>query len=231
VVGKKRAARTSGRSSGRVPRNTLTRSRVVDAALVQIDEDGIEAATMPRVAASLGVGTMSLYRHVEDKDDLLDAVAEHVLGRVMVPPGAPDDWEGRVVGYLRSLRAQALAHPALSSILAARGLTVGPVFDQLEQVHGVLRAAGFSAVDAVRIFYALFTYVFGFVIWELPRVHQQPAVSYTEAWNDALDQLEPDAYPNLHELRAELITVASTDQFEYGLQHLVESLRPLANPA
>jgi TetR/AcrR family tetracycline transcriptional repressor len=231
VVGKKRAARTAGASSGRVPRNTLTRSRVIDAALVLIDEKGVQAVTMPRVAASLGVGTMSLYRHVQNKDDLLDGVAEHVLGRVEVSTGAPDDWEGRVVGYLRSLRAQALAHPALSSILAERGLTIGPVFDQLEQVHGVLRAAGFSDVDAVRTFYTLFTYVFGFVIWELPRVHEQPAASYTKAWNDALDQLDPDAYPNLHALRAELTTVASTDQFEYGLEHLIQSLRPLANQA
>ena len=230
MVGKKRAARTAGRSPGRVPRNTLTRSRVIDAALVLIDEDGVQAVTMPRVAVSLGVGTMSLYRHVQNKDDLLDGVAEHVLGHVEVPTGAPDDWEGRVVGYLRSLRAQALAHPALSSILAERGLTIGPVFDQLEQVHGVLRAAGFSDVDAVRTFYALFTYVFGFVIWELPRVHEQPAASYTKAWNDALDQLDPDAYPNLHALRAELTTVASTDQFEYGLQHLIQALRQLAKP-
>ena len=230
MVGKKRAARTAGTSSRRVPRNTLTRSRVIDAALVLIDEEGVQAVTMPRVAASLGVGTMSLYRHVQNKDDLLDGVAEHVLGRVEVPTGAPDDWEGRVVGYLRSLRAQALAHPALSSILAERGLTIGPVFDQLEQVHGVLRAAGFSDADAVRTFYTLFTYVFGFVIWELPRVHEQPAASYTKAWNDALDQLDPDAYPNLHALRAELTTVASTDQFEYGLQHLIQSLRQLAKP-
>jgi AcrR family transcriptional regulator len=228
VVGKKRAARTAGTSSRRVPRNTLTRSRVIDTALVLIDEEGVQAVTMPRVAAGLGVGTMSLYRHVENKDDLLDGVAEHVLCRVEVPAGAPDDWEGRVVGYLRSLRAQALAHPALSSILAERGLTVGPVFDQLEQTHSILRAAGFSDVDAVRTFYTLFTYVFGFVMWELPRVHQQPAASYTEAWNNALDQLDPDAYPSLHALHAELTTVASTDQFEYGLDHLIESLRPLA---
>ncbi len=228
---KKTDARTPRRTSGRVPRNTLTRSRVIEAALVLIDAEGVSAVTMPRVAAHLGVGTMSLYRHVENKDDLLNGVAEHVLGRVKVPAGAPDDWEGRVVGYLRSLRSQALAHPALSSILAERGLTVGPVFDQLEQTHGVLRAAGFSDADAARTFYSLFTYVFGFVIWELPHVHQQPAASYTKAWNDALDELDPDSYPNLHALRAELTGVASNDQFEYGLERLVESLRPLARPA
>ncbi len=224
-------AASAARRPGRVPRNTLSRGRIVDAALRLIDTEGLEAVTMPRVAASLGVGTMSLYRHVEDKDDLVDAVAVQVLSGVSVPDGDPKDWESRVVGYLRSLRAQALAHPALSSILAERGLTVGPVFDQLEETHGILRAAGFSDIDAVRTFYTLFTYVFGFVIWELPRVHQQPATSYTAAWNNALDELDPDAYPNLHALREPLTTAASPDQFEYGLNHLIEGLRPLAKPS
>ena len=63
----------------------------------------------------------------------VNAVAEQVLGGVQVPEGDPDDWEGRVVGYLRDLREAALAHPALARILAQRGLTVGPVFEQLEQ--------------------------------------------------------------------------------------------------
>jgi AcrR family transcriptional regulator len=224
-------AAAGARRSGRVPRNTLSRGRIVDAALRLIDTEGPEAVTMPRVAASLGVGTMSLYRHVDDKDDLVDAVAVQVLSGVRVPDGDPNDWEGRVVGYLRSLRAQALAHPALSSILAERGLTIGPVFDQLEETHRILRAAGFSDVDAVRTFYTLFTYVFGFVIWELPRVHQQPPATYTAAWNNALDQLDPEIYPNLHALRDEFTTVASTEQFEYGLNRLVGSLRPPAKRA
>jgi AcrR family transcriptional regulator len=181
---------------------------------------------MPAVARHLGVGTMSLYRHVADKDDLVNAVAERVLSGVAVPDGRPDDWEGRVVGYLRALREAAIAHPALSRILAERGLTVGPVFDQLEAIHAVLRNAGFSDLDAVRTFYALLTYVFGFVVWELPRVRQQPAESYAAAWDDAIDRLDAASHPNLHDLRRELTTTASPDQFEYGLEHLVRSLRP-----
>jgi AcrR family transcriptional regulator len=231
MANKPRAAGTAAAPSGRVPRNTLSRSRIVDAALALIDVEGLDAVTMPRLAERLGVGTMSLYRHIEDKGDLVNAVAEQVLSGVEVPDGEPDDWEGRVVGYLRALRAQALAHPALSGILAKRGLTVGPVFDQLEQIHSILRAAGFSDLDAVRSCYALLTYVFGFVIWELPRVHQQPAASYTAAWNAALDQLDPSSYPNLHALRQELTTTASSDQFEYGLAHLIAALRPPAKPA
>jgi AcrR family transcriptional regulator len=210
----------------RVPRNTLSRDRVVEAALALLDERGFDAVTMPSVARRLGVGTMSLYRHVADKDDLIDAVAARVLGGVAVPEGDAADWEGRVVGYLRSLRAATIAHPALSRILAERGLTVGPVFEQLEGVHAVLRAARFSDEGAVRTFYALLTYVFGFVVWELPRVHLQPAAAYTAAWNEALDRLDAADYPNLHALRPQLTTTASSEQFEYGLEHLVRSLRP-----
>lgn len=216
---------TPRRQAGRVPRNTLSRAQIVDAALALIDTEGLDAATMPRLAQQLGVGTMSLYRHVQDKDDLLDAVAQRVMGDVRVPEGSHDDWEGRVVGYLRALRDAAIAHPALCRILADRGLTVGPVLDQLEELHDILLCAGFTDTDAVRTFYSLLTYVFGFVIWELPRGHQQPAETYTAAWNDAIDNLDPTAYPRLHALRPTLTTTASPDQFEYGLHHLLQSLR------
>lgn len=212
--------------TGRVPRNTLSRDRIVEAALALLDEQGFDAVTMPSLAKRLGVGTMSLYRHVADKDDLIDAVAARVLSGVTVPAGAADDWEGRVVGYLRDLRGASLAHPALSRILAERGLTVGPVFEQLERVHAVLRTAGFSDAGAVHTFYALLTYVFGFVVWELPRVHLQPAAAYAAAWNDALDRLDPADFPNLHAVRGPLTTTASSEQFEYGLAHLVSSLGP-----
>ena len=218
----------SKQTSKRVPRNTLSRSIIVDAALELIDTAGLDTVTMPNVARHLGVGTMSLYRHVGDKGDLIDAVADRVMGQIGVPGGAADDWEGRVVGYLRALRETATAHPALGRILADHGLTVGPVFVQLETVHGILLRAGFAPDDAVRAFYSLFTYVFGFVMWELPRVHQQPADAYASSWNSAIDALNPSEYPHLHALRSNLISAASPDQFEYGLSLLVESLRTRA---
>src|ERR1044071_6759193 len=157
---------SDGGAPKRAPRNTLSRTVIVEAVLELIDSAGLEAVTMPKVARHLGVGTMSLYRHVSDKRDLVDAAAERVMGQIEVPDGAADDWEGRVVGYLRALREAATAHPALGRILADHGLTVGPVFAQLETVHGILSRAGFASRDAVRAFYSLFTYVFGSVMWE-----------------------------------------------------------------
>ena len=76
------------------------------------------------------------------------------------------------------------------------------------------------------MFEALVFYVFGFVIWELPRVHQQPAAEYADSWKSSIDALDKKSYPNLHALRRPLATVASPAQFEYGLEHLMESMRP-----
>lgn len=145
-----------------------------------------------------------------------------------MPPGRPDDWEGRVVGYLRALRAQALRHPALARILADRGLAAAPLLDQLESVHGILRTAGFSDLDAVRGFYSILIYVFGSLLWELPRVHLQPPSAYAAAWHRAIDVLDAATHPNLVALRDTLATSASEDQFEYGLERLVSALRPQA---
>jgi AcrR family transcriptional regulator len=172
---------------------------------------------------------MSLYRHVEDKEDLVAAVAERVMSGIQVPDGRPDDWEGRVVAYLRALRDAAVEHPALCRILADRGLTVGTVFDQVEELHGILLVAGFSETAAVRS-HALLTYVFGFVIWELPRVRQQPADAYGASWNDSIDSLDRTAFPRLHALRRPSTTTASPDQVEFGLNHLVQSIGVLVAP-
>ena len=66
----------------RAPRGTLTRERVVDAAMALIDSGGVDALSMPKLARQLGVGAMSLYGHIESKDDLLDAVVQRVLAQV-----------------------------------------------------------------------------------------------------------------------------------------------------
>lgn len=75
------------------------------------------------------------------------------------------------------------------------------------------------------IFYSLLTYVFRFLMWKLPGVHLQPAADCVAAWDHSLEQLDPTAYPNLVELGDYLVTSASTDQLEYGFEHLVSSLR------
>lgn len=211
----------------RAPRGSITRQRVVQGALELIDADGLIGLTMPRLAGKLGVGTMSLYRHVTSKADLLDAVAAHVFAGLAVPPGDPADWQTRVVGYLLQWRAQALAHPAIASIIADRALALRLAHDHLEEMLATLHEAGFEDDEAVRVLYSLFTYVLGFVVWELPRSGDH----YSQTWRQSLQELPPGPYRRMHAAYDALATTASYEQFLFGLELLISSIGSHRGPA
>ena len=67
-------------------REPLTRDRIIEAALGVMDAEGLEAVTMRRIGRELGVEAMSLYNHVEDKDDILEGVTERVMNEFEFPP-------------------------------------------------------------------------------------------------------------------------------------------------
>ena len=75
---------------GRDP--SLTRARIIRAALEIADAEGPEGISMRRIAAKLGVGTMSLYYHVASKEDLLDLMLEAIYGEVGLPAEPSGDW-------------------------------------------------------------------------------------------------------------------------------------------
>jgi AcrR family transcriptional regulator len=208
------------RQRARAPRGSITRQRVVQGALELIDADGLVGLTMPRLAQELGIGTMSLYRHVTSKADLLEALAGLVFSELEVPRGDPADWQTRVVGYLVQWRAQALAHPAIASIIADRPLALRSAHDHLEEMLTVLHEAGFENDEAVRVFYSLFIYVLGFVVWELPRSGDHDS----QTWRQSLQELPPGPYRRLHAAHDALSTTASYEQFLFGLELLIGSI-------
>lgn len=202
-------------------RGSLSRGAVVEAALALVDEEGLEALSMPRLARRLDVGAMTIYGYVANKADLVEALAERVLAGVSVPDAHPEDWAGCLAGHMRSLRAAVLAHPALGAVLAARGLATPTVFANLEASLEILRAGGFPPEEALRIYYALLAYTLGFLAWEIPRTRRQPPAAYAAQWAEALAALPADEYPRLHEVAGMVATVAGTDQFEAGLGALL----------
>ncbi len=182
------AAETIGASAART---RSSRGRIVDAALRLIDTEGLEAVTMPRGGPSLAVGTMSLYRHVEGQGRSCRCRRCASPRRRERARRRPERL-GRPRRRLPTLPACPSARPPRAFEHPRRAWP-----DRRTGVQPARsnpwdsRAAGFSDIDAVRAFHTLFTYVFGFVIWELPRVHQQPPASYIAAWNNALDELIP----------------------------------------
>src|SRR5688500_13155405 len=101
------------RRPGRKPR--VSRDQVLDAALALADEDGLAAVTMARVGGRVGVEAMSLYRHIGNKEEMLDGLVDRVVAEIEVP-GDARDWR-------EALRRQAVsAHEALTRHPWAIGL-------------------------------------------------------------------------------------------------------------
>ena len=101
----------------RTSANTLSRERIVAAAIALVERDGLSAFSMRRLAAELEAGTMSLYNHVADKGDLFDAIAEQVAAQVRLP--SSDDWREVVSSWATDSRRALLDHRALIPIVIA----------------------------------------------------------------------------------------------------------------
>src|SRR5262249_49992247 len=143
----------------------LDRETVVDAAFALADDQGLEALTLRRVAARLGVTPMALYRHVDSKEALLDEVTER-LYELLALPDVGTEWWDALAEIARSARSVLLAHP-WAAPLFARPLA-GPHARALDEaLQGALRGAGFSTADVRELHDQLSNMLFALVAPEL----------------------------------------------------------------
>lgn len=140
----------------------LTVERVIEAAVRIVDDDGLDALTMRRLADELSTASASLYRHVTGRDELLTIVVDHVIGAVPFPP---DHLDGRAkVEHLAfGLRTVLLAHPNLLAALVG-GPLLGPNARRgTDHAVACLVEAGHDPSEAVPAYLALVDYVLGSV--------------------------------------------------------------------
>jgi AcrR family transcriptional regulator len=136
-------------------RGTLSRERIAAAALALIDAHGLDALSLRAIGAALGCEAMSLYRHVADKDDLLDAVVDRIFEAFPLPEigSAPPRRLMRRIAddYRRIGRAHPLAFPLLTN----RRFNSPATLRVLERILAVLKAAGLDARARARAFRAI----------------------------------------------------------------------------
>ncbi|MDQ3146513.1 MAG: TetR family transcriptional regulator, partial [Actinomycetota bacterium] len=115
-------------------RGELSRERIVATALDLLDREGLGSLSMRRLAETLGVGTMSIYHYVSDKDDLTDGLIERVLADVHRPQ-AEERWTEMALAVATSFRRAALAHPAAVRLFLTRPASASSAARWLEVVQ------------------------------------------------------------------------------------------------
>ncbi|MFJ8567857.1 TetR/AcrR family transcriptional regulator C-terminal domain-containing protein [Streptomyces sp. NPDC093514] len=142
-------------------RTPLSRDRVLRAAVAFADGSGIEALSMRRLAQELGVVPMALYKHVANKEELLDGMVEAVVGEIGGQvPGS--DWKGAVRGRILGARGALLAHTWAAQVIRSRTGPTPAVLAYLDSVIAMFRAGGFSLDLTHHVMHALGSRVLGF---------------------------------------------------------------------
>lgn len=144
-------------------RRTLNRATVVRAAVGLADREGLDVVSMRRVAELLDVVPMALYKHVADKDDLLDGMVDAVIDGFRRPEGrSADDWKATVRDTVLGARRELAAHPWARRAIETRTRRTPAVLGHMEAVTSLLLAAGFSADLAHHVMHALGNRIWGF---------------------------------------------------------------------
>jgi AcrR family transcriptional regulator len=162
--------------------------------------------TIRSLAARLGVAPMSLYRHIRDKDDLLDEVVDRLLAQSWRPTAAEDDWEAWVIEAAAKLRAFLVGQPAALHVYLSHPVVSPAAIERMNAMMDVLRRTGADEQSARRAYGALHTYTIGFAALEASRAGWDPDHGDTSG------------------LAQQLAAYTTTEQFLNGLRYLLEGI-------
>jgi AcrR family transcriptional regulator len=142
-------------------RSPLTRERVMAAAVELADRDGIESISMRRLAQELGVEAMSLYTHVRNKNDLLDGMADAVVGRIPLDTDGAG-WQAALRGLALAAREVVLRHPWAPRAVQLQTAPGPAALRYVDTVLGILRAGGFTVAQTHHALHILGSRILGF---------------------------------------------------------------------
>jgi AcrR family transcriptional regulator len=202
----------------RVP---LSRERVLRAAVALADRSGIESLTMRRLGQELGVEAMSLYNHVANKEAILDGVADLVLGDIEVPPTGTH-WKTAMRERAISAHEVLLTHPWAAMLIMSRFNIGRGMTRYLDATLGRLREGGFSIMGALDAWNTLDSHLYGFTLQELNLPFEVEQTRQVSA--DVLGRLPADEYPHVVEVITEIMQSGRKEDFELGLDLILDGL-------
>ncbi|MFE2976909.1 TetR/AcrR family transcriptional regulator [Streptomyces sp. NPDC059258] len=232
----------TGERPGRGPKPGLTLDRIVTAAVAVADAEGLAAVSMRRLSTELGTGTMSLYRYVPGKAELLDLMLDRVLGEPLpsgdpLPstdastapteaPPAPADWRAAVDTMARDYLENLRRHPWLLKINQARTVLGPSALRGLELALTGLRGMGLRDPELIGVIITVNSFVEGLARTQADAAEavRQTGLSDEVFWDHQRPFLEramlSGAYPMMASMSEDTFS-PEFDQFEFGLQRLI----------
>lgn len=207
----------------------LTRQRIVEAALRYIDDRGLEALSMHKLGAELGVKGMSLYNHVASKDDLLDGVVELLWSEVESAAPPRGDWREGFRLFAHALRDVVRRHPYAAPLITSQQVMPVPALRIVQSHIATATDGGTPEAQAYALLRTITSYALGSALaevsWGMGGAGCAPMVS------DLLRPGVPDGLVGVAE-----VYCGQSDpdaQFELGLDlmlHGIENTQP-SSPA
>jgi AcrR family transcriptional regulator len=180
------------------PREPLTKQRILSAAVARADEGGVEPLSMRRLARELGVVPMALYKHVANKDELLDGMIDVVVAEID-PPIEGADWKTTMRERILSARRAMLRHPWAAGALESRGEPTPLVIGYIDSMMGVFLGGGFSVDLMHHAMHVMGSRILGFSQELFDDTAGMPEQEAAQMWMQMAEY-----YPNI----AKLIPVA-----------------------
>jgi AcrR family transcriptional regulator len=209
-------------------RKPLSRDLVLEAAVALADEAGLGAFSMRALAQELGVVPMALYKHVANKDELIDGMVDLVFSEIELPP-AELDWRSAMRARAISTREALRRHGWAIGMMESR--QPGPAnLRNHNAVMGCLREAGFSFETAIHAYSVQDAYIYGFALQERDTGFETPDSAGEAAQRRAESVDAPEDYPHLVEIVTKLPESGYDNavEFAWGLDLILDGLEQLA---
>lgn len=198
-------------------------------AVALADAEGLDAVTVRRLAQEHGVTPMAMYWHFNDKDALLDGIAEQLIGAVVLPAPSDEPWYVQLRAILEAFLVAIRPHPNVAGLALRRILICEAGLTMAEQALGLLRSAGFTAEKAAEVgtfvLCGVITMVTNEPGWHSP---MEPAAldELIRQKTATLAALAPDRYPNVQAAAPALVKCRDEDDyFGTNLDLLVAGVR------
>ena len=218
----------------------MSRARIVETAVGLIDTEGVSALTMRRLGAALDVEAMALYRHVNGREDLLEAVVDALVNSIEIPAAADlqpvDGWQAFLQVLAHNVRRVAIEHPAAFPLIATRHPAapwLRPPLRSLRMVEAFLtglEARGFSERQAVGAYRSFTSFLLGHLLLEAamqgaPLAPAEEPLDEGDAELPNRDaELDVSEFPTVARLRGPLAEDHTDEEFETALEHLLVRL-------